>query len=128
MTKKVKYGLLLVIILGAYGLGRMGYSEKQVVVKEVTKYKTIDRIITKPDGTKIVEIIKEIDKSTEKSTKIVRATQKNTIVSLSGGCSDVLRCQPIYGVSFSKRVLLGAYMGVYARTDKEIGVILSYSF
>ena len=132
MKQRIKYGFILCICgIGGYLLGNMDSSnviKKEQVIKEVIKYKTVDRIITKPDGTRIVEIIKEIDKSNEQSTKIKRAVSKHTLVSLSGGCHSIIRCTPTYGISLSKRILLGAYMGVYVRTDKEFGLVLSYSF
>jgi hypothetical protein len=131
MKKKVaKYGLLLICGIAGYVAGNMGASDiiqKEQVVKEVIKYKTIDRVITKPDGTKIVEIIKEVDKSKDSSTKVKYDTRKR-LVSVYAGCDSILRCKPIYGIGYSKKLIAGLYGGVYARTDKEVGLVLTYSF
>lgn len=157
MTNFVTKSVLLATILSlGYGVGRY-FTPPKVVEKEKIVYK--DRIIerevkvkstskkndkvftkntvTKPDGTKYVEV-KITDKSKIKSDfkrtgtrqenisldKTEESKQTNYLISLGAKFNLGEFGLPIYGVNLNKRILGPIYLGVFGFTDKTIGVSL----
>jgi hypothetical protein len=112
-------GMLAGFLLTAY------YKESNVI--EVDKIQERERVVTRiverPDGSKTTEIIKETDKTETHLSK--KSAKKDWLV---GVTSSLNENTPNYGVQVSRRVILDLYVGGYAKTDGELGVIVTYSF
>jgi hypothetical protein len=100
--------------------------ETKLVTEVQERVITRTRIIERPDGTK--ETI--IDKDEKKDTKQVATTYDTRDVTLFAASSvyGSHLDKPVYTIGVTKNVILGVQAGLYARTDSEYGVILSYSF
>ena len=128
---KRKYTILLATHLIVAGLAysiKDSRTELKIETKEVVKVVNRDIIkeITKPDGTKIV--IK--DRSTENTqehaskTSLIKPDSRKWLIGLSAppqGFSPVT-------LTLHRKVFKNLYMGLYGRTDGEIGIGLTMSF
>ena len=111
----------------AFSPEKIKIEEKTVeVVKERVRVDT--RIIERPDGTTETIISERRDTDTRSETEKLTTGLPVWSVSLSASAYSASRDEPIYGVGVQKRLLGSLSGGIYARTDKEVGVMLSYSF
>ncbi len=104
------------------------YIEVEVVRERV---RVVTVIKEHPDGSKETTIVKESEKNSKKDSRyleITTPTDKNWIVSLSAGPLVDLSLNPTYTLSVQRRIIWGAYMGAYVRTDKEVGISLAVTF
>jgi hypothetical protein len=125
---------VIALILGAVA----GFSlrKPQIVTKtkEIIKYKKQQRIVTRiverPNGEKVTIIdsrTQEASVSDKRSSqKVVRGA--GYILSLSATPLLKNGTKPIYGVGLQKRLLGGLSGGLYVRSNKEVGILISYSF
>jgi len=134
MQKKTIISLVVLSIMISSALTyffapkKVEYKEKIKIVEVVkTEVRSIERTEKRPDGTLITTITKEkIDKKTQSKEKEVskRVTpiKKDWFVTGSHSFNNVST------LSIQRRIIFDLYAGVYARTDKEIGVAVSISF
>lgn len=129
---KIGYVLLasaLLLALG-YGVGRHLSPEKKIEVeKEVSRVEYVDvvREIIRPDGTKEKEIRKEVIKEIQKeSISIVEnKTPQYELTALYGKSSDG---RDIFGVMVERRMFANIKAGVWANTEKQLGIGISYEW
>ena len=127
MNNLKKYGLILLALAAAYGTGRY-LAPAKVETKEVVKTNTeyITRVVTTKDGTVIKETIKKDQVTKDTSTKV--ETQKpqykaGAVAKLALNDGTVS-----YGAIVERRVLGNIFMGVYADTQRTVGVTASMEF
>lgn len=107
---------------------RIEYKEK-LVTQVQERVITRTRIIERPDGTKETIIDSDTDRKTKTvSEKSTKPANKDLTVFAAGSVYSPERSSPVYSVGISKELLLGIKVGVYGRTDKELGLLLSYDF
>jgi len=138
---ELKTTLIITAVVGAiaYSVGRWAMPPKietkiEVVEKEVIKrdVQIVEREVKQPDGTTI------IDRTTvDRSTKLTdKESTKETIVTnlpkwhVSAGVIaslDSLKT-PSYIITVEKNLFATISVGLTATTDKQVGVVLGYSF
>lgn len=138
---ELKTTLIITAVVGiiAYSVGRWAVPPKietkiEVVEKEVIKrdVQIVEREVKQPDGTTI------IDRTTvDRSTKLTdKESTKETIVTnlpkwhVSAGVIaslDSLKT-PSYIITVEKNLFATVSVGLTATTDKQVGVVLGYSF
>jgi len=138
---ELKTTLIIAAVVGAiaYSVGRWAMPPKietkiEVVEKEVIKrdVQIVEREVKQPDGTTI------IDRTTvDRSTKLTdKESTKETIVTnlpkwhVSAGVIaslDSLKT-PSYIITVEKNLFATISVGLTATTDKQVGVVLGYSF
>lgn len=136
MATRLKYSTYFLTAMIFLALGVIAGKMEPRIVKEieiiqVEKIKEQVRVVTvikeHPDGSKETTIIKETLKETQKRLdKLVkeRSAERDYLIGLSRDFSAT----PIYTLSVQRRILWGAYMGLYGRSDSEFGATLSYGF
>lgn len=101
--------------------------EKTVeVVKERVRVDT--RIIERPDGTTETIISERRESDTRRESEKVTTPAADWTVGLGASLSRDNRHEEVYTLVVQKKLLAGLSGGLYARSDKELGAILSYSF
>lgn len=99
--------------------------------KTRTEYKhdvvTIIKEVTKADGTKEKETVITENKEGSKEKKKPVDIRPNYLVQAAVG-TRFNGEKEIYTLQVSKRVFSNIYMGVYGRTDKELGVLVGFEF
>ena len=125
-----KYSIIAGIAVLAY-LGGL-YTPRQPEIKTVTKVQERERVRTvieeRPDGSKTTTIVADREKQTDVSHVERKPVDKKWLLGASAGVSSVLDLSPTYTLRVERRILWGAYAGLYGRTDGEFGVSLSYTF
>lgn len=128
--------LLIVSIISAYGGYK--YASSFATKHEETKVKFVEvqnkdvrteRRIESPDGT--VETIITEDKSVIRTKGKKRSEVKIEALRPKWrvGVQKALSPEPdLFGANLSRRVLGNLWVGVYARTDQEVGLSISYDF
>lgn len=128
---KIKIIIFCIAIIGGFALGRY-FAPSQIEEKTVTKTKYRDRVRTiikeRPDGTKVTIIDKKSEGQKTDKKQITKPIKKDWLVGISAGPSGLGFEDPIWMLRAERRVLLDFYAGLYARTDGEVGVSLSYNF
>lgn len=99
---------------------------REKIVTEVQERVRVDtRIIERPDGTTETIISERRDTDTSVvSERESKPAGTEWIVGLRASGSK----EPIYSLSIERSLILGLSAGLYARTDKEVGLAISYSF
>lgn len=106
---------------------KLKIEEKLVeVVKERVRVDT--RIIERPDGTTETIISERRDTDTRLESEKTTDGLPDWSVGLSASISEEYRGDRVYGLRIEKKLLGSLSGGIYARTDKEYGVGLTYSF
>jgi hypothetical protein len=126
----LKYlAVILLTVLACYKLmPRQVETRTEVQVKVQEKVKTITKIVERPDGTKETEIKEDRSSNTDSnSISSVKPISRDWSIAAGMALGGPL-AKDIYSLQIQRRILLGASVGVYARTDKEIGLLLGYSF
>lgn len=106
----------------AIGLGLCSLlpEEKTTEIQEREIVRTIYR--ERPDGTR--EVINERERKRTAKTEVKRK-KKDWII---GAGTSLTEREPVYHVSIDRRVFIDGYVGVYGRTDGEIGVSVKWTF
>lgn len=103
------------------------FEEKTVTeVQERVVVRT--QIIERPDGTTETIIDERRESDYRSESEKITTPEKDWSVGLSASISGDFRADRVYTLTVQKRLLKGLSGGIYARSDKEIGAILSYSF
>lgn len=93
------------------------------------RVRTITRIKVSPDGTKETTTETVSNKDTTVSQENTKLMSKKTWTVFGTVTSKTIpNLEPVYGVGVTKDVLLGIKAGIYANTNGELGLALSYSF
>lgn len=130
-----KYAILaiafIVAIVVAFGYGRSTAPEniKEVeIVKEKTDVVYVTKEIKRPDGTIEKETRKETKKeiSKENSTVIENKKSQYDIDALYGVAIN--EQQSFYGLSIQKRIAGNIKAGVFATSNKQVGVSVGFEF
>jgi hypothetical protein len=123
----IKIGGVVLLLAFMFGLGRytapVKVEEKQIITKE-TEY--ITREIVKPDGTIVKETIKK-DTATKENQTIVDNKKAGFKVAIIPQYNFGTK-ETIYGATVEKRILGNVFAGVYADTNKTVGVVVSMEF
>ncbi len=101
--------------------------EEKLVTEVKERVVTRTRIIERPDGTKETIIDEKKDTKFNQEYSKTPANKDLTIFVGSSVYSDD-RSEPVHTIGVSKEVLFGIKIGAYGRTDKEVGILLSYDF
>jgi hypothetical protein len=117
-------GVMLCLIIGMF-------VPKEKEIKEVVKYKervrVVKRIVERPDGTKETTEITDSEKNFLKDKELKVSYKKDWNIGV--GRSIYSRNNPdSYTVMIQRRILGDLHIGVYGRTDLEVGALISYSF
>ena len=135
---KIKTVIILILIpIAAHWVYLLNYpqvkTETKVVEKIVTqeRRRVVTKVEEKPDGSKTTTIVEQSE--TKKDSKlqlsdISTPVKKNWIVGITGGARLDQINQPIYGAQVSRRIIGKLYVGGYARTDQELGLIIQFQF
>lgn len=96
-----------------------------------TEYKhdvlTIIKEVTKPDGTKEKEtVISENKEGSKEKSKTINI-KPNYLIQAAVG-TKFNGEKEVYTLQVSKRFIFDMYVGVYGRTDKELGVLVGLEF
>lgn len=134
-TSKVMLGLGLTALVYMAGvMTAKNYIKPNIIVKTDTKVLdhtvTVIKTVKEPNG--VVETTTTVDD--DKTTSIdtlskIQDPTKDTTIALSYGMdfSDTIP-RPVYGVQASKKFIGPLSLGVYALTNKTIGLSIGYSF
>lgn len=102
---------------------------EEKLVKDVQERVIVRTVIKeRPDGTKETIIDERRDTDTHIERERVTTAMADTAISLSQSLSGEFRGDTVYTLGIQKKLLGSLSGGIYARTDKEYGVTLSYSF
>lgn len=83
----------------------------------------------KPDGSSETTIDERLERDSKTvSERESKPATKDWIISTTMTYNGGLGSGPTYGIGVSKRLILDLYGGLYANTDKDIGLTVSYSF
>lgn len=117
---------VLCIGIGAVLGAKLTKPTSQVEIRELLKDRivTVTREVSKPDGTRITETIKEELKKVEKSTAVSVVEKQDWAVQALYGIAP----EPYYGVGIYRRVLGDLYVGGTLNTREEAAVSLLYTF
>lgn len=103
---------------------------EEKIVKEVQERVVVrTRIIERPDGTKetIIDEKKETNSSTISERKETPVGEDWSVIAAAS--SDVIKGgEAIYTIGVQRKLIFGLSGGLYARTDKEVGLLIGYSF
>lgn len=124
MNTLTKIGLFVLCIGIAFGTGRYLTPVKVETKESVrTEVEYITRVIKAPDGTVIKEKISKntAQKDTQSKTENKKPDYKASIIPQYNLNTNTIK----YGASVEKRVLGPIFGGIYADTDKNIGVVIS---
>ncbi len=123
----IKIGGVVLLLAFMFGLGRYTapakIEEKQIVTKE-TEF--ITRETVKPDGTVVKETIKK-DTATKENQTVVDNKKAGFKVSVIPQYNFDTK-QTIYGATIEKRIVGNVFAGIYADTNKTVGVVVSMEF
>lgn len=127
MANPRRYNAKFICVMVGVAIGALlVYFYKESNVIEVDKIQERERVVTRiverPDGSKTTEIIKD---STKTEQHLKKASKKDWTVGVSSSINERV---PIYGVQVSRRIIFDLNVGAYAKTDGELGVMVSYSF
>lgn len=129
MSKKTVFVLCLVSAsLASYATKKMYPDVKKEVVERVVskdKIVTVTKEVVRPDGTRETDTIKTEDKLQVKdnSTLITEVRQSDWHISLGYTLK-----QQVYQLGVERRILGPLFLGAYGRSDKSLGVSLSFEF
>ena len=86
------------------------------------------RIVERPDGTK--ETIIDEERNTDSRSESSKVTTSLPVYSvrLSQSISGEYAQKTVYTLGIDRKLIGSLSVGVYGRTDKELGATLSYSF
>lgn len=117
--------LLFVFFIGALaGIEVYRHFNKPIIVTEIQERERVrTRIEERPDGSKVTTIDKTVKKD-----QIKAIPKPEWSISVSASRDALLGRGGIYTLTVHRALILGLSVGLYARTDKEIGVSLQYSF
>ncbi len=121
---KIGVGVHLVCLLIIIGMV-MNYDYKKESKTIDTSQTEITETIKNPDGqiiTRKTVINRQVKTHTKESKKRVK---ENWIVGVS---YSLFKPRPVYTVSIDRLIIWDMYLGVYGRTDKEVGVSLKIKF
>lgn len=102
--------------------------EEKLVTEVQERVIVHTRIVERPDGTKETIIEEERNTDSRSESSKVTTSLPDYSVGLSQSINGVQGSKPTYGIRIEKRLLGSLSGGIYARSDKEYGVALSYSF
>ena len=102
---------------------------EEKIVTDVRERVIVRTIIKeRPDGTKVTIIDERRDTVYHQDYSKITTRAQNTSIWLSQSLSGEHAGRTIYTLGITKHLLGGLSGGLYGRSDKEIGVLLSYSF
>lgn len=134
MQKKTIISLSVILILVSsaltyfFGPKKVEYKEKIKLVEVVkTEVRLVTRKEKRPDGTTIETTIQEQIKEDIK-TKDKEVAKKVTPIKRDWFVTASISTDKDYTISVQRRIVFDIYAGIYARSDKEIGLAVSYSF
>lgn len=132
MQKIKRYGMIFLIglIFGIFGNNYYKTPKETKVVKtqdnSTTKEKIITKILKKPNN-EIIKTVIEYRNISKQKNKVYKMS-KSQIKDWEFGLSSSLIKRPVYTIHINRRILGDVYLGLYGRTDKEIGVNLTILF
>jgi len=107
---------------------KVEYKEKIKVVEVVKQeVRTITKFEKRPDGTTTKTITEETINENKKSSS-KELSKKITPIKKDWFVTGTYSIDNDYSISVQRRIILDLYAGIYARSDKEIGITVSYSF
>ena len=149
MATRLKVLIVILVIVGSFGLGRYSVHPPDVVTHEITKTDTQTKekehvqthtiTTTKKEPTGVVTTVTVTDTSTQEQTATVVDTStridqtvtqaKPTLnLSLITGVSVQGPFIPVYGLSVTKQVLGPFTVGAFGLTNGTVGVSIGMSF
>mgnify|MGYP001274413830 CR=1 FL=1 len=130
MKKRYILAIGLGLLALGYGVGRHTAPEKLVEVeKEVKRVEYVDvvREVTRPDGTKEREVRREErrEQAKENTTIIENNIPQYELTAMYGKTSDG---SDVLGVMVERRMFANIKAGVWANTEKQLGIGVSYEW
>lgn len=111
-----------------FGPKKVEYKEKiKLVEVERVEVRTITRNEKRSDGTQITTITKEEIKEDKKDLS-KEVEKKVTPIKKDWFVTGTYSIDDNYSLAVQRRILFDIYAGVYARSDKEIGLAVSFQF
>lgn len=124
--------IITILITGivVYKLSPKQIEYKERIVTEVQeRVRTITKIKVSPDGTTETIIDERSERDTlQVSERSSKPVTKEWLISATMTYNADSLPSPTYGMGISKHILIGVYGGLYANTNRDIGLSLSYSF
>jgi hypothetical protein len=103
--------------------------KEKIVTQIQEKVRTVTKIVTKPDGTTETVIDERVDRDTKiVSSKKTKPKHSEWSIIATIAPEREFGSRPIYGIGLQTNLILGLSGGFYARSDAEVGLIVSYSF
>jgi len=130
IMKNFKRYVLPVLCVCSFAIGYKVADMNQEVVTKVKIQKHIviqERIVKTPGGKEIITRTIR-DDSRMDSIQISKNVKQNWIVGVSAGPDRLDFSDPTWTLSIDRRVLSDLYIGVYGRSDGEVGVSIKYTF
>lgn len=111
------------------GRGKRVETKTEVVREQVVvKDKIVTRTVERPDGTKETVKVETLDRvkdlTKNRSERVLKPLKKEWRV----GAQLALVEPNVVTLNVERRMLWDVWAGVYARTDKEVGLSLSFEF
>lgn len=104
------------------------YKEK-VVTKVQERVRTLTKIVVKPDGTKETIIDERMSRDTHQVAERQSTPASNRWLITSTMTYNATSIdKPTYGIGVARSLILGLSGGLYANTNKDVGLLLTYSF
>jgi hypothetical protein len=122
-----KVGISIVALAIAFATGRFMTPEKVITQDRIkTEVEYITREVKTPDGTVIKEVIRK-DVIEKEKLKLVESKKPDYKVSLLPKYSLDTK-EITYGASVEKRLAGPIFGGIYADSQKNIGLVISLEF
>jgi hypothetical protein len=119
--------ILLLALLWQAAHPKIEFKEK-TVTKIQERVKTLTKIVESPDGTKVTIIDTDASRNTETTSERKQKSGGSWQIVATMTQDKISDPTPRYGIGFTRELFLGLSGGVYGTSDKEYGLIVTYSF
>lgn len=128
-TKIIPYAIACICTILAY----LEYKNPEVVTKTETKIvdhvTTVTKIVKQPNGETETTITTDETKNINTASSVVTPVKKNyNISALAGMNFEAAIPRQVYGISISKEIIGPMTLGIYALTNRTIGVSIGIDF
>lgn len=104
--------------------------ETKIVTEVQERERVVTRSMERPDGTKETIVVETRAKNSTQNIdqKITQPKERVWSASISAGRGNYLTGEPVYSLGVARKLLPNLSLGLYARTDRELGATLILNF